>query len=100
MKDVITSEHPDSAAQRKILFDYIEGITVPMIYVRHTLKEMSGPVMTFDLAANFRFGTFTSDWHRKEAPQEKRRRFCDLLIKHQRLPHCLRRREKILAGND
>jgi hypothetical protein len=89
MKDIIASEHPDPAAQRKILFDYIEGITVAMIYARHTLKEMSSPVATFDLAANFRFGTFTSDWRRKEASQKKRRGFCDLLIKHQRLPNCL-----------
>ena len=94
---VIASEKP-YPAQGEILFDNLERITMPSNYASHSFEQVSAHVSTFYVASNFRLATLSSDRSRKETAQKKWPVFCNLLIKHQCIPHCIGRCEEILAG--
>ena len=96
---VLTSKEP-YPDKSEILFDDLEGIVVPWNYVGHSFDQVSIDIATFYLAAHFRLATLSSDRRRKKAAQNKWPRCCNLLIKHQSVPYCIRRRAEIAAGRN
>jgi hypothetical protein len=92
----MASEQSDPA-QGNILLDNLEAITVLSNYVSHPFDQVSAHILTFYLFANCGFATLTPDRSGKETAQKKWPVFCNLLIKHQCVPHRTGRCEEILA---
>ena len=85
-------------AEGEILFDNFERINMPSNDASHSFEQVSARITTFYVASNLRLATLSPDGSWKKTAQKKWPIFCNLLVKHQRVPHSIGRCEEILAG--